>query len=152
MKSRTILVLIDGPSTADAVLPKVVDLAKRNDDAKVVLIRALDPATVKVGCEQVAAIDHAAEYLRTVARRLRNEGVDVVRRSVCYAAAAQAIVEAARTVKPAFIVMAIGDADALMPRAAAEFVSERTRTPIVMVADCEAPGEKLAMHPRARIA
>lgn len=152
MKTRKILVVLEGPSATDSVLRKVVDFAKQNDDAKVVLVRALDPATVKVGCKQVAAIDRAAECLRNVARRLRNQGVDVVGRSVCYAPSGPAIVEAARTVKPGSIVMARGDAGDPRRRAVVEFVSERTRTPIVLVPDWRGASENLAMPPYARIA
>ena len=152
MKSKKILVPLDGSSTAEAALPKAAELAKQNGAAKLVLVRAVDPATLPGGHGQVAAINQAAEYLRNVAVRLRNGGVDVVGRSVCYAAAGPAIVEAARTVRPAFIVMVSSDADRLTRGSVAEFVLDRTQVPIVRVAPRSASTENLATRALARIA
>ena len=152
MKNRKILVPLDGSSMAEAALPKAVELAKQNGAAKLVLVRAVDPASLPGGYGQVTAINQAAEYLRNVAVRLRDEGVDVVGRSVSYAAAGPAIVEAARTVRPALIVMVSSDADRATSGPVAEFVLGRTRMPIVRVAARKAPGENLATCELARIA
>jgi nucleotide-binding universal stress UspA family protein len=152
VKNRKILVPLDGSSTAEAALPRAAELAKQNGGAKLVLLRAVDPATLPGGDGQVTAINQAAEYLRNVAVRLRNEGVDVAGRSVCYAAAGPAIVEAARTVRPAFIVMVSRNPDRLTPGSVAEFVLDRTQIPIVLVAPRKAPAENLATRALARIA
>ena len=152
MKHTRILVPLDGSSTAEAALPKAVDLAKQHGAAKLVLVRAVDPASLAGGYGRVAAINQAAEYLRNVAVRLRNEGVEVIGRSVCYDAAGPAIVETARTVRPAFIVMVSRDAERLTPGSVAEFVLDRTRMPIIRVAARKAPAENLATRALARIA
>ena len=151
MKTRKILVPLDGSSGAEVALPKAVELAQ-NGGAKLYLMRAVDPTTLPGGCGQVAVINQAAEYLRSVAARLENEGIDVAGRSVCYAAAGPAIVEAARTMRPAFIVMVSSGADRSMPGAVAEFVLHRTRMPVVLVADRTTAAEHHRIRPLARIA
>ena len=133
MKRNKILVPLDGSSTAETALPKAIELAKPNGAAKLVLVRAVDPATFPDASGQVAAINEAAEYLRSVAARVRNEGFDVVGQSVCYTAAGPAIVEVARTVRPTVIVMVSRDADRLGPGSVAEFVQDRTEMPVVLV-------------------
>ncbi|MGH7389879.1 MAG: hypothetical protein ACREM3_10550 [Candidatus Rokuibacteriota bacterium] len=87
----------------------------------------------------MSAINEAAEYLRDVAAHLRTEGIDVIGRSVWYAAAGPSIVEAARTVKPDVIVMVSSRADRLIPGAVTELVLHGTRIPIVWVAAAKAP-------------
>jgi nucleotide-binding universal stress UspA family protein len=137
-----ILVPLDGSRAAETALPKAVGLARQNAGARLVLVRAVDPATLPgVGFTgaQVSAINEAAEYLRNVAAHLRTEGIDVVGRSVWYAAAGPAIVEAARTVNPDVIVMVSGSADQLISGSVTEFVRHRTRIPIVRVAAAKAP-------------
>lgn len=153
MKAMKILVPLDGSPWAEAALPKAVELVQQNNGAKLVLVRAVDPASLPgVGftTAQVAAINEAAEYLRSVAAQLQNEGVDLVVRSVWYAAAGPAIVEAARTVKPDFIVMVSSGADRLIPGRVAEFVLHRMRMPIVLVAAGKAPAETPAGRTSAR--
>jgi nucleotide-binding universal stress UspA family protein len=142
-----ILVPLDGSPVAEAALPKAVELAKQNDAARLVLVRAVDPATVPSGftAVQVAAINGAAEYLHNLAAQLRSQGVNLVSRSVWYATAGPAIVEAARAVRPDFIVMVSSEADRLVPGPVAEFVLHRTRMPIVLVA----PGNAPAKPPRS---
>ena len=133
MKVRKILVPLDGSPMAEAALPKALELAE-DGAAKLVLMRAIDPATLAGGYGRVAAINEAAEYLRNVAARLRREGIDVVGRSVCYAAAGPAIVEAARRMKPALIVMATNGAARSIHESVVTFVLDRTQMPIVLVA------------------
>jgi nucleotide-binding universal stress UspA family protein len=152
VKTRRILVPLDGSSGAEAALPKAVHLAREDADAKLYLMRAVDPATLPGGCGQVAAINQAAEYLRSVAVRLRAEGVEVVSRSVSYSAVGPAIVEASRTVKPAFIVMTTRGGNPVMPGGVAEFVLHRTRMPIVLVRERTAPMEHVAIRRVARVA
>lgn len=139
MRIMTILVALDGSREAETALPKAVGLAKQNDGAKVVLVRAIDPTTL--GGEgakktRVAAINEAAEYLGDVAARLREGGVRPVVRSVWYAAAAVAIAGVARDVKADVIVMAAYGRDGagrLVPGAITESVLNRTRIPILLV-------------------
>jgi nucleotide-binding universal stress UspA family protein len=152
VKTRRILVPLDGSSGAEAALPKAVHLATEDGNAKLYLMRAVDPATLPGGCGQVAAINQAAEYLRSVAARLRAEGIEVVSRSVSYSAAGPAIVEALRTVKPAFIVMSARGGDPVMPGGVAEFVLQRTRMPIVLVGERTAPTEHAQICRVARVA
>jgi nucleotide-binding universal stress UspA family protein len=148
-----ILVPLDGSSEAEAALPKAVELVKQNNGAKLVLGRAVDPATLPgVGftTAQVSAINEAAEYLGSVAAQLQNEGVALAGRSVWYASAGPAIVEAAQTVKPDFIVMVSRGADRLIPGGVAEFVLHRVRMPIVLVAAGKASAETPAGRTGAR--
>lgn len=119
---------------------KAVELVKQHDGAKVVLVRAVDPATLAGGGatdSRLAAINGAAEYLGDVAAQLRKEGVRPVVRSVWYAAAGLTIAGVARAVKPDLIVMAAhrrNDAGRLVPGPIAEFVLNRTQMPILLVA------------------
>lgn len=78
MKVAKILVPLDGSPRAEAALPKAVDLLRVNDAARLVLVHAVDPATVPglaFTDAHVAAINAGADYLRRVAEQLRNEGV-----------------------------------------------------------------------------
>jgi len=138
-----ILIPLDGSAMAETALKKAVELAKQNGGARLVLVRAVDPATLPGGfaAAQVSAINGAATYLENVAARLRLEGIDLVGRSVWYAAAGSAIVEAARTLKPDLIVMVSSGADRLTPGPVAQFVLRKTRMPIVLVTAGEAPSE-----------
>lgn len=130
-----ILIPLDGSAVAEAALPKALELSRQSGAARLVLVRAVDPTTLPGGftAAQVAAVDEAAAYLGNVAARLRRDGIDLVGRSVVYAAAGPAIVEAARTVKPDLVVMVSSGADRLVPGPIAEFVRHRTRVPIVLV-------------------
>jgi nucleotide-binding universal stress UspA family protein len=113
-----ILVPLDWSRAAEAALPKAVGFARQNAGARFVLVRAVDQATLSgVGftAAHVSAINEAAEYLHNVAALLRTEGIDLVGRSVWYAAAGPAIVESARTVKPDVIVMISSRAGQLIP-------------------------------------
>lgn len=140
MKVTKILVALDGSREAEAALPKAVQLVKENEGAKVVLVRAVDPvALAGAGAADVRliAINAAAEYLGGVAAQLRKQGVSPVVRSVWYAAAGVTIAGVARAVKPDLIVMTArrrNDAGRLVPGPIAEFVRDRTRMPILLVA------------------
>jgi hypothetical protein len=54
------LVPLDGSPVAEAALPKAVELAKQSEAVKIVLVRAVDPATLPSGfsAAQVTAITH----------------------------------------------------------------------------------------------
>lgn len=139
MRIMTILVALDGSREAESALPKAVGLVKQNEGAKVVLVRAIDPATLGGGRAKktrLAAINEAAEYLGDVAAQLREEGVRPVVRSVWYAAAPVAIAGVARDVRADVIVMTADgrdDAGRLVPGAVAASVRNRTRVPILLV-------------------
>jgi nucleotide-binding universal stress UspA family protein len=140
VKVMKILVALDGSREAEAALPKAVALVKQNDGAKVVLVRAVDPATLAgtgAANARVTAINEAAEYLGDVAAQLRKQGVRPVVRSVWYAAAGVTIAGVARAVKPDLIVMATrrrDDTGRLVAGPIARCVLDRTRTPILLVA------------------
>ena len=140
MKEIRILAVLDGSRWAETVLPKAVELVRDLPGAKVVVIRAVDPATLPGagGHEaRAAAINEAAEYLDKVATRLRSEGVRPVGRSVWYAAAGPAIVQLARTVKLDVILMAAEhheETGGVVEAPIAQFVRERTQIPVVLVA------------------
>ncbi|MGH7318594.1 MAG: universal stress protein [Candidatus Rokuibacteriota bacterium] len=145
MKGLKILVPLDGSSLAEATLPKAVEFVKQNNGGRLVLVRAVDPATlpgdVATGA-QVVAINEAAEYLWGMTERLGDEGVGLVVRSVFCAAAGPAIVEAARAAKLDLIVMAThhrSGAGRLIPGPVAEFVLDRMCMPIVLVAADDTP-------------
>lgn len=139
VKVTKILVALDGSREAEAALPEAVELVEQNEGAKVVLVRAVDPATLAGGGADVrsTAINAAAEYLGEVAAQLRKQGVRPVVRSVWYAAPGVTIAGVARAVKPDLIVMSArrrNDAGRLVPGPIAEFVRDRTRMPILLVA------------------
>jgi nucleotide-binding universal stress UspA family protein len=150
LKGIKILAVLDGSGRAESVLPKAVELVRYHPGTKVVVIRAVDPATLTRdggNTARVAAINEAAEYLGEVAARLRSEGVRPVGRSVWYAAAGPSIVELARTVKPDLILMAAdrrNRAGRLVQDPIAEFVRNRTQTPIVLVSAGDSPAETSA--------
>jgi len=145
LKEIRILAVLDGSRWAETVLPKAVELVRDLPGAKVVVIRAVDPATLPGagGHEaRAAAINEAAEYLDKVATRLRSEGVRPVGRSVWYAAAGPAIVQLARTVKLDVILMAAErreETGRLVRDPIAEFVRDRTQTPVVLVTGADSP-------------
>lgn len=150
-----ILVALDGSRWAEAALPKAVELVKQNDGATVVIVRAVDPASLDgAGATEarVSAINEAADYLGSIAAQLREEGVRPVSRSVLYAAAGPAIVRVARAVKADVIVMAAAHRNAaaghLVPGPIAEFVRHQSGRPILLVAETltrRAMGEETEM-------
>jgi len=143
LKDMRILAVLDGSRWAETVLPKAVELVRNHPGAKVVVIRAVDPATLPGdgGNEaRASAINEAAEYLDEVATRLRSEGVRPVGRSVWYAPAGPAIVQLARTVKLDVILMAAErreETGRLERGPIAEFVRDRTPVPVVLVAGAD---------------
>jgi nucleotide-binding universal stress UspA family protein len=145
MKVMNVLVALDGSREAETALPKAVELVKRNDGAKVVLVRAVDPATLAgagAADARLTAINEAAEYLGDVAGRLRDEGVQPIGRSVWYGAACRTIADVARAVKSDVIVMAArhrDDAGRLAPGSIAECVLRRARVPVLLVAAAARP-------------
>jgi nucleotide-binding universal stress UspA family protein len=145
MRIRRILVALDGTRDAEVALLKVIELAKQNARAKIVLVRAVDPATLAGNADtdtRAAAINEAAEYLSNVAARLRSEGIRPVTRCVWFAGPGHAISEVSRTERPDLIVMVSrlrNGAGRLVPGPIAEFVRDRTETPIVLVRAGDTP-------------
>jgi nucleotide-binding universal stress UspA family protein len=147
LKGIKILAVLDGSRLAETVLPKAVELVRHDPGAKIVVLRAVDPATLPRdggNKARAAAINEAAKYLGEVAARLRSEGVRRVGRSVSYAAAGPSIVELARTVKPDLILMAADRRGRLVHHPIAGFVPHRTQTPIVLVTVADSPAETSA--------
>jgi nucleotide-binding universal stress UspA family protein len=129
-----ILIPLDGSPGAETALPKAMELAKQSDGARLCLVRAVEPITRPDGFPAVpiATINEAAEYLKNIAAHLQNEGADLIWRSVRYATAGAAIVDAAKTVKADLVVMASRRAE-VTSGTLAEFVRQRTGIPIVLV-------------------
>ena len=78
MKITRVLVALDGSRESEVALQKTVDLLTGKHDAKVILVRAVDPASLarqRSPEARMVAINEAAEYLGDVAARLRTEGV-----------------------------------------------------------------------------
>ena len=140
MKIMKIVVALDGSRWAEAALPKAVELVKDNDGAKVVVVRAVDPATLDgagLTAARVKAINEAANYLGDIAAQLRERGVRPVVRSILYTSPGPAIVSVARAVKADVIVMVSGHHSAagrLVPGPIAEFVRQRSGRPVLLVA------------------
>jgi nucleotide-binding universal stress UspA family protein len=139
MKFDKILVPLDGSLFAEAALPKAVELIRNNDKATLILLRAAEAATlpgVDPTDAQVTVVREAEEYLKTVAVRLREDGVPGVRTSVWYGAAAPSILEAARMANPDLIVMSTHGRSGigrLIVGSVAESVLRGTRTPIFLI-------------------
>src|SRR3989442_10766282 len=103
MKGMRILVALDGSRRAETVLPKAIELVRQNPGAKVVVVRAVDPATLHregVSEARVTAINEAAEYLGDVAAQLRNADVGPRWRIFLESPAGVADVEPPRALEP----------------------------------------------------
>jgi nucleotide-binding universal stress UspA family protein len=139
MKFDKILVPLDGSLFAEAALPKAAELIRNNDEATLILLRAVEAATlpgVDPTDAQVTVVREAEEYLETVAARLREDGVRRVRTSVWYGAAAPSILEAARMTNPDLIMMSThgrGGIGRLIVGSVAESVLRSARTPIFLI-------------------
>ncbi|HET9490695.1 MAG TPA: universal stress protein [Methylomirabilota bacterium] len=145
MKVTSVLVPLDGSPLAEVAVAKAVEVVKDNPGASLILLRAAE-ATTLPGADpidaQVAVVREAEEYLESVASRLRRQGVEPVRTSVWYGAAAPAIVEAARVAHADLVVMSTHGRSGigrLILGSVAESVLRGTRTPILLVRDQSAP-------------
>jgi len=139
VKIMKILIPLDGSPGAEAALLEAIQFLEQNNGARFVLVRAVDPtgqpAPGATGTP-LADVNEAAEYLGSVAEQLREKGVSLVDRSVWYAPAGPAIVEAVRAAKPDLIVMTAdrrNGAGHLIPGPVAGFVMHRTGMPLVLV-------------------
>jgi nucleotide-binding universal stress UspA family protein len=138
MTPRKILVPLDGSPLAESALADAVDIAVRHG-ATLVLLRAAYatalPAVDPVD-SQVTVVREAEAYLADVAARARAAGVTDVETSVWYAAATDAIIEAARMREVDLIVMSTHGRtglNRLMLGSVAESVLRGTSTPILML-------------------
>lgn len=154
MTPRKILVPLDGSPLAESALADAVDIAVRHG-ATLVLLRAAYatalPAVDPVD-SQVTVVREAETYLADVAARARAAGVTDVETSVWYAAATDAIIEAARMRDVDLIVMSTHGRtglNRLMLGSVAESVLRATSTPILMLRAHGAPAPA-AMAPPAR--
>jgi nucleotide-binding universal stress UspA family protein len=156
MTPRKILVPLDGSPLAESALADAVDIAVRHG-ATLVLLRAAYatalPAVDPVD-SQVTVVREAEAYLADVAARARAAGVTDVETSVWYAAATDAIIEAARMRDVDLIVMSTHGRtglNRLMLGSVAESVLRGTSTPILMLrAHGAAAAAPAAMAPPAR--
>ena len=138
MTPRKILVPLDGSPLAESALADAIDIAVRHG-ATLVLLRAAYatalPAVDPVD-SQVTVVREAEAYLADVAARARAAGVTDVETSVWYAAATDAIIEAARMREVDLIVMSTHGRTGLqrlMLGSVAESVLRSTDTPILML-------------------
>ena len=102
MYSR-IMVPLDGSERAEAILPHVVELAKRYD-AQVILLQVVETVPLNTGPEGTAVAmeqqelerhtEQALSYLATVQEELRAKDIDA-RTSIYYGPVVQAIIRAA---------------------------------------------------------
>jgi nucleotide-binding universal stress UspA family protein len=138
MTPRKILVPLDGSPLAESALADAIDIAVRHG-ATLVLLRAAYatalPAVDPVD-SQLSVVREAEAYLADVAARARAAGVTDVETSVWYAAATDAIIEAARMREVDLIVMSTHGRTGLhrlMLGSVAESVLRGTSTPILML-------------------
>lgn len=146
MKLDTILVPLDGSSSAEAAVGTAAELAEAAG-AQIILLRTVD-AHLKLGSSdtsaQAAAAQEADDYLAAVGDRLDALGIENVETSVWCGAAASAIVGAASRFAADLIVMTTHGRSGLrrlILGSVAESVLRGTRTSILLVRAPEAPAE-----------
>lgn len=158
MTPKRILVPLDGSRLAEAAFTEAIDVAKRHD-ATLVLLRAAYVTSMPAADpteSQIAVVREAETYLAEVAERARAAGVTKLETSVWYAAAADAIIEAARVRDIDLIVMGTHGRSGfgrLVLGSVAESVLRGTTTPILLLrgteaaaADDAAPVERETAH------
>jgi len=148
MKTRTILIPVDGSEMAEAAIAEARQLAR--PDTKLVLIRAASalslPGTDMVDT-QVHAVREAEGYLDSLKARLEEEGVRGIETHVWYGPAAAAIVEAAHLYKADMVVMTTHGRSGfgrLVFGSVAESVLRGTTVSILLVRAGDAPVERPA--------
>lgn len=153
MKTRTILVPLDGSGTAEAAIAEACELA--GPDSRLLLVRAAS-ALALPGADvidtQLTAVREAEAYVEAVKARLESDGVREVEAHVWYGPAASAIVEAARFHKADLIVMTTHGRSGLgrlVFGSVAESVLRGTTVPILLVRPTGAPVERPAGHDAA---
>ena len=145
MAKEKILVPLDGSDLAETALETAITILRTTPTATLLLLRAAEwvpsPAFDAM-VDKAYAVREAQTYLNSVATRLREFGVDRVRTSVWYGAAAPAIVEAAEVEKVDLIIMTShgrGGAGRQVFGSVAECVLHGTRIPVFMVRDVASP-------------
>lgn len=147
MRTRTVLVPLDGSDTAEAAIAEARQLA--SPDSRLLLMRAASaltlPGTDAVDT-QLAAVREAEQYMEGVKTRLEREGVRGVETHVWYGPASSAIVEAAGLYKVDLIVMTTHGRSGLgrlVFGSVAESVLRGTGRPVLVVREsataCETP-------------
>lgn len=148
-----ILVPLDGSPLAERALPIAVGLAKLTGGT-ITLVHAVEasglPGTDKTDAE-VEVVRKGEAYVEGVEQRLRSEGVNV-RSAVWYGPPVFAITEAARIGGTDVIVMSThgrGGLGRLVLGSVADAVIRRTRVPVLLVREPEAPLEEPLPGPAA---
>ncbi len=143
MKTKTILIPLDGSKMAEAAIAEARQLS--DPDSTLVLVRAANalalPGTDMMDA-QVYAVQEAEAYLDELKTRLEEEGMRGVDVHVWYGPAAAAIVDAARLYAADLIVMSTHGRSGLgrvVFGSVAESVLRGTRVPILLVRPSSAP-------------
>jgi nucleotide-binding universal stress UspA family protein len=143
MKTKTILIPLDGSAMAEAAIAEARQLSA--PDSTLVLVRAANalalPGTDMMNA-QVYAVQEAEAYLDELKTRLEAEGMRGVNVHVWYGPAAAAIVDAARLYAADLIVMSTHGRSGLgrvVFGSVAESVLRGTTVPILVVRPSGAP-------------
>lgn len=153
MKLGKILVPLDGSALAEAALWKAVELGTPN--TMLVLLRAAEAYRMPGGDPiqaQITAVREAEEYLKGVAAKARETGIEHVETHVWYGPPAAAIVEAAQAQKVDLIVMSSHGRSGfgrLILGSVTESVLRGTRTPILVLRPDGAPLESPSDAPKS---
>jgi nucleotide-binding universal stress UspA family protein len=148
MKTKNVLVPLDGSKVGEAVLPEAVELAHAG--SSLVLLRAAEARSV-LGDPIVAQTDvvrEAEQYLAGVAERLRRAGVRDLDTSVWYGPAAESIVDAAKARHVDLILMSSHGRTGvgrLLLGSVAETVLRGTTIPILLIRPDGAPTAPIAV-------
>jgi nucleotide-binding universal stress UspA family protein len=144
MKTKKIMVPLDGSELAESALLDAFDLATR-DGGVVILMRAAE-AHVLPGCDptlaQIDAVAEAEKYLADLTAKLEQRGTRNVETHVWYGPPAASIIEAAGAYKPDLIVMTThghSGVGRLIFGSVAESVLRGTAIPIFLRRPSEAP-------------
>jgi nucleotide-binding universal stress UspA family protein len=143
MKTKTILIPLDGSEMAEAAIAEARQLSR--PDSTLVLVRAANafslPGTDMMDA-QVYAVQEAEAYLDELKTKLEAQGVRTVDIHVWYGPAAAAIVDAARLYGADLIVMSThgrGGLGRVVLGSVAESVLRGTTVPILLVRPTGAP-------------
>ncbi|HEY7204408.1 MAG TPA: universal stress protein [Methylomirabilota bacterium] len=150
MKTKKILVPLDGSELAETALVDAFDLAER-DEGVVLLVRATE-ATTLPGFDpilaQVDAVREAERYLADLTATLERRGRRNVETHVWYGPPAASIIQAVGAYKPDLIVMTTHGRSGmgrLFFGSVAESVLRGTTVPIFLRRPAEAPVDRPAV-------
>jgi nucleotide-binding universal stress UspA family protein len=152
------IVPLDGSALAERSLPIAIQLAAQSQRA-VLLLRALMPLVVAASSGEITTLERAAtanaerealDYLRTVRRRLAQEGCDSVQTMVLVGGAAEAILDRAQAHPGSIIVLSARGSGSATLRAVlgsvALAVSRGAQTPVIIVPEHARIGVDAAVH------